>query len=90
MQYIDLYLIDLLQLFEIPGLTTVDTCYALVTGEQLSCFLPIPRLVMEDAVIRWSSDDDYPSSVGRTSAFGASKLSLLSIAIELQLRHGMK
>jgi len=85
-EIVDLYLLELNQLFGITAVSTANDCFALAAGEQLSPLLPVPRLVLEDSVVRWSGDEEYPLSVGRTGAFGANKFALLSLAIELQLR----
>ena len=85
-EIVDLYLLGLNQLFGITGVSTATDCFALAAGEQLSPLLPVPRLVLEDSAVRWSGDDEFPLSVGRTGAFGANKFALLSLAIELQLR----
>ena len=86
-EIVDIYLLDLFRLFGLSATANGIECFALAACEQLSAFLPVPRLVLDDSLIRWSSDDEYPLSVGRTSAFGASNFALLSLAIELQL-HG--
>ena len=83
---VDLYLLDLNQLFGTTAVSAASDCFALAAGEQLSPLLPVPRLVLEDSALRWSGDDEYPLSVGRTGTFGANKFALLSLAIELQLR----
>ena len=85
-EIVDLYLLDLNQLFGITAIPNSDDCFALAAGEQLSPLLPVPRLVLEESVVRWSGDDEYPLSVGRTGIFGANKFALLSLAIELQLQ----
>jgi glycine dehydrogenase subunit 2 len=84
-EIVDIFLLDLCQLFELSTATSTADCFALAACEQLSPFLPVPRLVLQDSVVRWSNDDDYPLSVGRTSAFGSNNFALLSLAIELQL-----
>jgi glycine dehydrogenase subunit 2 len=84
-EIVDLYLLDLNQLFGVTTVSTSNNCFALAAGERLSPLLPVPRLVMEESEVRWSGDDEYPLSVGRTGAFGANKFALLSLAIELQL-----
>jgi glycine dehydrogenase subunit 2 len=85
-EIVDLYLLGLNELFGIIGVSPDNDCFALAASEQLSPLLPVPRLVLEDSAVRWSDDDEYPLSVGRTGAFGANKYALLSLAIELQLR----
>lgn len=82
---IDLYLLDLSQLFDSRESESQADCFALATNEQLAPFLPIPRLVLGDSLVRWSDDYEYPYSIGRTSVFGANRFELLSLAIELQL-----
>ncbi len=86
-EIVDMYLLDLFRLFGLSATASGADCFALAASEQLSALLPVPRLVLDDSLTRWSSDDEYPLSVGRTSAFGASNFALLSLAIELQL-HG--
>lgn len=85
-EIVDIYLLDLFRLFGLSATANGADCFALAASEQLSALLPVPRLVLDDSLIRWSSDDEYPLSVGRTSAFGASHFALLSLAIELQLQ----
>ena len=82
---IDLYLLDLCRLFDLPGSGPQTECCALAASEQLAPFLPVPRLISNDSLVRWSEDHEYPDSIGRTSVFGASRFDLLSLAIELQL-----
>jgi glycine dehydrogenase subunit 2 len=82
---VDIFLLDLFQLFGLSSAATTADCFALAACEQLSSFLPVPRLVLRDSLAQWSSDDEYPFSVGRTSAFGGNKFALLSLAIELKL-----
>jgi len=85
-EVVDIYLLDLFRLFGLSAAAYGTDCFALAACEQLSAYLPVPRLVSNDSLVRWSSDDEYPLSVGRTSAFGASHFTLLSLAIELQLQ----
>lgn len=85
-EIVDLYLLGLNQLFGLEQVPTAIDCFVLAAGEQLSPLLPVPRLALDDSVVRWSGEDEFPLSVGRTGAFGANKFALLSIAIELQLR----
>ncbi len=82
---IDLYLLDLAELFELPRASSEADSFALAAGEQMAPFLPMPRLIVDESVVRWSDDDEYPFSIGRTGIFGANRFNLLSLAIELQL-----
>ena len=84
-EIVDIFLLDLYPLFGLSGVPSVSERIALAASEQLSPFLPVPRLVLQDSLVRWSSDDDFPLSIGRTSAFGSNNFALLSLAIELQL-----
>lgn len=84
-QIVDVYLLNLNQLFGINEAPGVSNCFALATGDLLSAFLPLPRLISDDSAVRWSSDDEFPLSVGRTGAFSVNKFALLSLVIEIQL-----
>ena len=82
---IDLFLLDLLLLFAKSRAGSEADGFVLAACEQLAPYLPVPRLIVDDSLVRWSVDDEYPYSIGRTSVFGANRFALLSLAIELQL-----
>jgi glycine dehydrogenase subunit 2 len=84
-EMIDLFLLDLLLLFAKSRAGSEADGFVLAACEQLAPYLPVPRLIVDDSLVRWSVDDEYPYSIGRTSVFGANRFALLSLAIELQL-----